>query len=53
METYDGYMGKGNLVSKHDFESLETRKLNAWKYKMNTIRDMLVIAFCEQLTHNK
>ena len=44
METNDGYMGKGNLMIKMDFELLETRKLTAWKYKMN---DMILLSLDE------
>ena len=53
METNDGYMGKGNLMIKMDFELLETRKMNAWKYKMNDVRDMVIVAFCEKITNKK
>ena len=53
METYDGYMGKGNLLIKLDFELLETKKMNAWKYKINDVRDMSVVAFCKQVTNKK
>ena len=55
IETYDAYMGKGNLISKSDFELLETHKRNEWKYssKMEDIRDQAVMGFCKELKPNK
>ena len=54
LETYDSYMGKGNLIAKMDFEILETKKLNEWKYKIEDVRDIVVSSFCTQVkTHKK
>lgn len=53
-ETYDSYMGKGNLIAKIDFEALETRKKNEWKYKIEDVRDIVVSSFCTVVkTHKK